>query len=286
MNAALPGGDAGSRPVFIDARQALDQLPGWLTDVFRGPLDNRLLIAFGACLVLAILLGRPRTPTERGLASGLPKLLWRIGLLAPIAALAYFVAPVSYDWIWPINARFPLLALLLFIPWLRPPRRWAETLLRSAVVVVAMLSFQQASRAALDFEAEEVGELDAAIEAIPKGSRVAGLIFVSGSRHVNFSPFLHSVAYVQAERGGAVMFTFADFPQSPIRFREENRPPRVPPRWEWMPARVDPARDLDWYEYVLTRGGPGRIEGMPNRWEPIFVHDPWRVYRSRAAHSP
>jgi hypothetical protein len=164
---------------------------------------------------------------------------------------------------------------------LRPPRRWADTALHSAVVVIAILSFQQASRAALDFEAEEVGELDAAVEAIPEGSRVAGLIFASGSRHVKFSPFLHSVAYVQAERGGAVMFTFADFPQSPIRFREENRPPRVPPRWEWTPARVDPARDLDWYEYVLTRGGPGRIAAMPSRWEPIFEREPWRIYRRR-----
>ena len=37
-------------------------------------------------------------------------------------------------------------------------------------------------------------------------------------------------ALYQAKKGGAVMFTFADFPQSPFRFREDNRPPRVPPR--------------------------------------------------------
>ena len=281
MNAALLGADEGPRPVFMNARQAIHQLPVWLTDVFHGPFDDRLLMAFGACLLLAVLLGRPRTPADRELIAGLPRLLWRVGLLAPIAAVAYFVAPVSYDWIWPINTRFPLLALLLFIPLLRPPRRWADTALHSAVVVIAILSFQQASRAALDFEAEEVGELDAAVEAIPEGSRVAGLIFASGSQHVKFSPFLHSVAYVQAERGGAVMFTFADFPHSPIRFRENNRPPRVPPRWEWTPARVDPARDLDWYEYVLTRGGPGRIAAIPSRWEPIFEREPWRIYRRR-----
>ena len=286
MSAASGTRGDGPRPVFIEPERALDELPGWLTDVFHGPLDERLLMAFGVCLGLAILLGRPRSPAERELMAGLPRLLWRVAPLAPLAALAYFIAPVSYDWIWPINARFALLALLLFIPWLRPPRRWAEGLLHSAVIVIAMLSFQQASRASLAFEREEVLELDAAIESIPEGSRVAGLIFASGSRHVKFSPFLHSVAYVQAARGGAVMFSFADFPQSPIRFREGSRPPRVPPRWEWMPGQVDPAHDLDWYEYVLTRGGPGRIGRMPGRWRNIFSSEPWRVYKRRGAEAP
>ena len=82
------------------------------------------------------------------------------------------------------------------------------------------------------------------------------------------------------------MFTFADFDQSPIRFREENRPPRVGPRWEWMPQNVDPLRDLRWYDYAMVRGGPGRIGRMGMLWEPVFVAPPWRVYRRRGADAP
>jgi hypothetical protein len=83
---------------------------------------------------------------------------------------------------------------------------------------------------------------------------------------------------LQAERGGAVMFTFTDFPQSPIRFRAGRRPDAVRPRWEWTPERVDPRRDLDWYDYVLVRGGPGAIASAGDEWRPIFDRAPWRVY--------
>jgi hypothetical protein len=75
------------------------------------------------------------------------------------------------------------------------------------------------------------------------------------------------------------MFTFADFPQSPFQFREENRPPRVVPRWEWMPERVEPARDLEFYEYVLARGGPGRVAALPGLYEPLFRGPRWSVWR-------
>jgi hypothetical protein len=97
---------------------------------------------------------------------------------------------------------------------------------------------------------------------------------------VGFSPFIHSVAWVQARRGGAVMFTFNDFPQSPVIFREDNRPPRVPPRWEWTPERVNPDTDLGFYDHVLTRGGPGRVAHSP-AFEEVFHDGPWRVFRRR-----
>ncbi|HEX5661153.1 MAG TPA: hypothetical protein VFX59_28375, partial [Polyangiales bacterium] len=74
------------------------------------------------------------------------------------------------------------------------------------------------------------------------------------------------------------MFTFAEFPQSPFRFRPDSRPPEVPPRWEWTPERVDPDRDLPWYRYVLVRGGPGRIQRSPF-FENVFQGAGWTVWR-------
>jgi hypothetical protein len=189
------------------------------------------------------------------------------------------VTPASYDWIWPINARFPLLALLLAVPSLPRQRGALGALVIVAAAALSVASAAEVGRAFVAFEEQEVGDLDEAIETIPEGARVAGLIFDRGSREVKFSPFIHAVAWVQATRGGAVMFTFADFPQSPFVFREDRRPPRVGPRWEWMPERVDPARDLGWYDYVLTRGGPGRVAQPGQPYEPAFQGERWSVWR-------
>jgi hypothetical protein len=75
------------------------------------------------------------------------------------------------------------------------------------------------------------------------------------------------------------MFTFADFPQSPFRFREDNRPPRVPPRWEWTPERVRPAQDLAWYDYVLVRGAAGRLARPGSGFKPVYRGAPWSVFQ-------
>lgn len=207
-----------------------------------------------------------------------PSYAWLLGLLSPLAFIAYFVLPSAYEWIWPISGRFPLLALL-FAPLLLPRLRGVlGTTLLVAAAIVAALSFYEVNRAFVQFEREEVGDIDAALAAIPRGERVAGLIFGGSSNIVRFAPFLHYVALYQARKGGAVMFTFAEFPQSPFRFKADSRPPPVPSRWEWTPERVDPDRDLSWYRYVLVRGGPGRIQ-RSSFFENVFQGAGWTVWR-------
>ncbi len=212
------------------------------------------------------------------LPSGEKSYAWLLGLLSPIAFIGYFVLPSAYEWIWPISGRFPLIGLL-FAPLLLPRLRgWLGHTLLIAVALVAALSFYEVNRAFVQFEREEVGDIDAALAVIPRAERVAGLIFGGSSNIVRFAPFLHYVALYQAKKGGAVMFTFAEFPQSPFRFRPESRPPEVPPRWEWTPERVDPDRDLQWYRYVIVRGGPGRIQRSPY-FENVFQGAGWTVWR-------
>jgi hypothetical protein len=53
-----------------------------------------------------------------------------------------------------------------------------------------------------------------------------------------------------------------------------------------MPARVDPRRDLAWFEYALVRGGPGRIEEQQDAWRRIFSGPHWSVYRRAGGESP
>ncbi|MFZ5895288.1 MAG: hypothetical protein ACOY0T_29800 [Myxococcota bacterium] len=236
---------AAGEPMVERARD----VPFWLTDVLWSDEDELVLAGFGlllSALAAAALLRRQR-----------PQGLWlRLGVLAPCCWFFYFLLPASYQFIWPINARFAVLALLFLIPILP---RVAEPL-RALVALGALgLGLFQTRALATAFEAcsqREYAGLGEVVQRVPVGSRVVGLVYDPSSRWLRFSPYLHAVAWVQAERGGAVMFTFADFPASPFRFREDNRPPRVPPRWEWLPHRVDTERDLGFYDYVLARSAP------------------------------
>ncbi|MFN2167885.1 MAG: GNAT family N-acetyltransferase; N-acetyltransferase, partial [Anaerolineae bacterium] len=279
------GTGGGPRPLYQSPGEALRQLASWLTDVLPVRQDEQLLEIWAGLLILTFVFGAVQRrggpgdpPPPAALQRSLARRLWLLPLLA---AVSYFAFPVSYDWIWPIAQRFPLLAALFLLPVVPSPRRRAAELLAAAVLLVSASSFFLVGRAFYRFDRDEVGEFDAALEVIPPGQRVAGLIFDRGSRQVRFSPFIHFVAYYQARRGGAVMFTFADFPVSPFRFREQNRPPRVRPRWEWTPERVNPARDLGWYRYVLVRGRPGVIDRQRRYYEPVHRSAHWSVWRRR-----
>ena len=277
-----PAGSSATKAVGEDAqfrpwREAFSQLPDWTTNITHEAFDDHLLILVGLVAIFVVIAGA-------GLQRDTPSDTWwppvqRVTMMAPLAMVAYFALPLSYDWIWPISPRFAIIGMLLAVPALPEPTRWPKVLAAAALVAVSCVQFYQVADSFQSFSRDEVGQLQAAIDEIPKGQRVAGLMFRTGSRHVRFSPFIHSVAYYQAQKGGAVMFTFADFPQSPFRFRESNRPPRVPPRWEWKPGDVNPREDLDWYNYVLVRGGPGRIQRQNDTFKRVFKSPQWSVFR-------
>ncbi|MGD8862963.1 MAG: hypothetical protein PVI30_23315 [Myxococcales bacterium] len=284
---AAAGAERGPKPRFQTVDRALSELPRWMTDVLAGDQDRWLLWAWvtvmGASL-LAGLLARVRRDTVAVPDALSRSLSLRLGLLAPICALLYFVTPVSYDWIWPIAPRFPLLCAVFTLLLLPPLPPLAGHLAIAAGLLIAAANFHYVGDAFAGFDDEEVGDFDRALSSIPKGKKVVGLIHQRRSRHVAFSPFIHFVAYYQARRGGAVMFTFADFPQSPFRFRDDDRPPRVPPRWEWMPQRVRPSQ-LDWYDYALVRGRPGQLARPGSGFAPVYRGKRWSVYRRESRSS-
>jgi len=278
--AAAQGDAAGKRIEHTAAKQALAQLPMWMTDILTGDADDKLLLAWCALMAFALACSLvPYARTELGATPLARALGRRLLLIAPLCALLYFVAPTSYDWIWPIAQRFPLLAALFATLWIAPLKRWLSHAILIAAFVCSAASFHHAGSAFGMFSRLEVGDFDHALAAIPPGQRVAGLIYGRGSRYVAFSPFIHFVAYYQARKGGAVMFTFADFPQSPFRFREDTRPPRVWPRWEWTPERVRPATDLAWYDYVLVRGFAPRIARADSGFTQVYKGAPWSVWK-------
>lgn len=267
-------GSGAQRAQFRTPAQALDQLSAWLLDVFAGRGGHGVMQLWaGLVFTLAAVSLVQSLAAHRQLRLSVRV---RLLLLVPLCAAGYLYLPSGYGFIWPIAERFALLACILALPAIPRLEGLFAPVVLSAVLVLSGVHVAQADRAFHGF-ADEVGDLDGALSAIPPRSKVAGLIFDRGSRHVRFSPFIHYVAYYQARKGGVVMFTFADFPQSPFAFRDENRPPRVPPRWEWMPGRVRPA-DLSYYDYVLVRGGPGRI-ARSRTHVPVFSGRRWSVYR-------
>lgn len=278
--AALGTSAAGPKPVFERWDQSMTGLFTWLTDILHTETDEQLFVAWVALVLVTAAAGETTSTSPESVAAASRR---RLGVVLALTMLGYFVAPGAYSWIWPIKGRFPILAALLLVPLLPSPKKSWAVGVQLLAAAAGLASFYATGAAFRAFQKEEVGDLPAAIAAIPKGQRVAGLVFDAGSRYVKFSPFLHSVAWYQARRGGAVMFTFADFAASPIVFREHNRPPRVQPRWEWLPGSVDPVTDLAWYDYVLVRGGPGRIAHAPAVWERIHESDRWSVWRRVAA---
>ncbi|HYV66010.1 MAG TPA: hypothetical protein VE964_07185 [Myxococcales bacterium] len=75
-------------------------------------------------------------------------------------------------------------------------------------------------------------------------------------------------------------FSFAELPQSPLRYRADAAPPRKPARWEWEPWRFRNEVDGLYYDYVLVRGPPeafARPMAGP-QWHVLARSGPWTLY--------
>jgi len=268
---------------FWSLKYSLKEVGHWLFDVLRSNHDGKLLVAWAALMAAVLLFAdpasekEPETDEERVQRT----LVRRLSMLAPLAFVVYLFAPVSYDWIWPINARFPIIGVVFFVISLPRPRPQWQRPLYGAAAALALAFFLLVGLAFRSYARDEARGLDAAIASIPPGQKVAGLMFDRRSEHFEHAPFLHSVALYQAARGGVVMFTFALMPSSPVSFKPEAAPPRVRPRWEWSPEQVRPVPDLDWYDYVMTRADPGVMRHNEQHFEQVFEGNRWAVWKRR-----
>ena len=191
------------------------------------------------------------------------------------------MTPSSYGFIWPIHTRFPLVAALLLPLWM--PRR---SLGRGAWLLVAALGaaslgFVVDLRARVaQWQASELGDLDEALAHARPGRRLVAILAPQSSAWVPNVPMLHVAAYYQARGGAVATFSFADFPQSPFRYREGlARPPRLPPRWEWTASLEVADPDRSYYDYVLVRRGVSDSPAAePTRYRLAFSGRDWLLY--------
>jgi hypothetical protein len=261
--------EAFAAPRLGESMQSFFQ---WSTNVFQDDTDEKWFLL----LVLVAIVSGILSVGERALVQAHVK---PFALVLLCSAACFFLLGDHLGDVWLFAQRFPVPFLLSVIPFLSIPRGTAGTVMTTLLVFVGAGSTWNVCEHFIRFEQTEVGALDEAIEHIPEGKRVCGLIYDKGSSLVHHSPFLHYVSYVQAERGGVTMFGYAHFLHWPFRFKPGMLPPPgtpARPRWEWTPEQVPIAEVYPYYDYVLTRGA-GFAPPAAN-YKKSWQSDRWAVW--------
>jgi hypothetical protein len=263
-----------TRPHFQDVAVSLQHLPEALIDVWRGTRDEWCLLAL---LAAGVLLAWPRAgDAER------PDRAWRRGLAAlwvAIAALLYLAMPRSAGWLDYLNERYAILAALLAAALFRPARGLRGAAPMLLLAATALFAAGNATAEVRAFE-REVGPFDQVLAAAAPGRRLMALIFDQGSNHARFAPFLHFGGYYRARGGAVASISFAELPQSPLRYRPESAPPRTPPHAEWEPDAFRNDVQGPYYDYVLVRGAIDPFARNPRgpRWRLAARQGRWALY--------
>lgn len=112
------------------------------------------------------------------------------------------------------------------------------------------------------FVADRFREFDAAttdfrsvVRAMPQAPKLFYLIYYGGDSVKRVSPFLHLPAWIQAEKGGALGFHFAQWGLYPVRYRTGSSavPPSLPSGFEWTPEYFDVQQHGTWFDTFLVR---------------------------------
>jgi hypothetical protein len=271
-------------PSYQSFSDALRTMPEWLLDITPGDNDEMRLVVWLVVVVFLLVLAATNSAAsdvdESAVTLEGRALPGRVvvGLIVPLSLVAYVMLPTANGFIWPICQRFPLIAAFFVVPLLERAEKHARNLAGGICIALscsAAIEYQALFRQS---EATAYRGFDAVIAEIPKGSRVATLVFDRHVEGLRLSPLMHAAGWVQAERGGMVMFTFAEFPSSPFTYREIHRPPKVPPRWEWVPERVKPDRELSWYDFVLVHGWTGSLEASSG-FRRVIEQGRWSLWR-------
>jgi hypothetical protein len=247
---------ASSPTIVITTAEKLHRVPQLL---FGADRAGRYLVlaALLLAVLLALSLGRRSGPrTEAGGAL----VRTRFASLAAWVAALFFVLPVfSRGYL--VSERLLPLAFMLLVPALpsaSAPRR------RLAAVLTGLLLALHLETTAVAFrrfaaETAGLGELLASAE---PGQTLAGLIYEPEVQGWGVPPVLgHFPAYYQVVRGGRVYVSFAQFFNSPVRYRPgDDWEDSLLGAWnEWEPEGFVYERDAGRFRYFLVRGGPERL---------------------------
>ncbi len=263
-------GKSGAHAPFGDAIRNVAQ---WTCDVFRDSSDEKTWILLGLLVLVAIGLGQGAREHVR------PELR-RFVVVPIVCTILYFTTGDMLGDVWLFSQRFPVPALMTAIPFLPMRRGFSGGVVTALAIALAIHSTVNVCSHFIQFQLEEVGDIDDAIEKMAPAKHVAALIYDRGSNVVNMSPFLHFGSYYQADKGGIIQFSNDGALYWPVRFKEGHYPPpgkRPRLRWEWTPEQVPITELYPYYDYVLVRGNG--FQPPRGSFHVIFHGDRWTVWQ-------
>jgi hypothetical protein len=189
-------------------------------------------------------------------------------------ALALF-APDQYMNSILFAQRWAPCAVALLLVGLPTPRLPFYSQIVGLIVGAACIS---TSLAWSSFNNTEMDGFRAALDATPSNAGVLELDAVRASEVVGGQPFMQMMAYLQAEKGGAINFSFAEHGSCLVGYRSP-RELAWTPGLEWHPERVQ-RDDFLQFDVVLVNGQPRVHEHFlktaPVR--PVTTSARWRLY--------
>jgi hypothetical protein len=242
-------------PVRLPLGTKLARLP----DILFGPYPNRtgwVLLGLLVATAVAAIVFRGNDD-ERGERDRLFRS--RFATLAGWVALLYLILP-EFRGGYLIAERVAPLAAMLAVAALPPPALARRRLVAVLVAAVLVLQLGQTLSAFLRFRAESAG-LAAVLADTAPGENLAGLIFDRSSAIWGGMPvYLHTPAYYQVEKGGRILFSFAELFQTSSRFRPGKSWDELLREWnDWNPQFFDYGRHGGRFRYFLVRGGPREV---------------------------
>jgi hypothetical protein len=253
-------------PVRLPLATKLERLP----DILFGPFADRtgwVLLGLLAATAVAAIVCRSRTvgcaartdAGEEGAHSapyGAFLFRSRFATLAGWVALLYLILP-EFRGGYLIAERVAPLAAMLAVVALPPPRVTRRRLVAALVAGVLVLQLGRTLSAFLRFRVESAG-LAVLLAGTQPGENLAGLIFDRTSASWPGMPvYLHAPAYYQVEKGGRILFSFAELFQTSARFRRGKSWDGLLREWDdWNPRFFDYGRHGGRFRYFLVRGGP------------------------------
>lgn len=263
------GSVAAAAPArFRPPAEVIPEALNWLSNLTHTHHDDQAFWLWGVVLLGCVLAAERST-----------RLPWSWVAFVVLVALVALVAPHTVGWIWPLGDRFAWLALLLVVASVSLPRgEWAAVAVAACLTATAV-RIGDTSAAYRAVEREEQAGLDAVIRAVPVGTRLCGVMHDSHSAHVPWWPHHYSAAWVQAERGGSLVFSFVEHPSTPLRVRPGVAPPPTGPTG-FRPQQAS-SQHMRWCEHVLVYQGPGAF-GAPRAHVQVAQHGRFRLYARRA----
>lgn len=267
----LPPDDAPPTPESVGERAIFKRMTG----IGLFTLGASALLFFGE--------GRARGRSREEVLWGTAVTLLPLGLGAVLFA-AYLTLPLEVGvWFYVYPREIVAVALFLMTAGADLPRGTMGRLAFCSLFGAAAIPMTRfVSHRFREFDSV-TADFRAILDAIPKAPRLFYLVYYHGGSARRVSPFLHLPAWVQAERGGALNFHFAEFGLYPVRYRVGTPfvPPSLPQGFEWTPEYFDVHRQGPWFDTFLVRHtvDPRKLFDTDPSIRPVLRRGTWWLYR-------